>query len=119
MNLQTSSAARLASALLIAGIVTVGCGRHDAGQGTQPAGTDPAAAASPVAAATLTPPPGDATPDVTASPDASDSAAPAASYSPPATADDPVTGDIQSIDQLLKGIDGSVSGADSGSTGGE
>jgi hypothetical protein len=30
-----------------------------------------------------------------------------------------VTGDIQSIDQLLKGIDGSVSGADSGSTGGE
>ncbi len=118
MNRQASSAARLASTLLIVGLVALACGRHDVSQGTPPAGQTPTAVASAVAATPNTAPtvlPSD-TPEA---PAASDSATPATSYSPPATADDPVTGEIQSIDQLIKGIDGSVSSADSGTNGGE
>lgn len=123
MNRQTSSAARLASTLVIVGIVAVACGRSNAAQGTQPATQGPTAAASALAE-TPTPTPVAATSDAPASPAASGSATPAsatpaATYSPPAIANDPVTGEIQSIDQLLKGIDGSLSGADSGTNGGE
>jgi len=38
---------------------------------------------------------------------------------PPATASDPVSGEIQSIDQILSGIDGSLAGGDPGASGGE
>ena len=116
MNRQVSSATRLAAALLIVGIVAVACGRPDAHQATGAAGQDPAVAATPVAP-TLEPAP--TATDVAAEPSASDPATPAATYAPPDPANDPVTGEMQSIDQLLKGIDGSLSGADPGSTGGE
>jgi hypothetical protein len=118
VNRQASSVVRLASALLIAGIVAVACGRSSGGQGALQSGTDPAAAASPVAAS-LNPAPSAVTPEDLTAPGASDSTAPGASYAPPATANDPVTGEIQSIDQLLKSIDGSLSGADPGTAGGE
>ena len=117
MNRQASPALRLVSVFLFVGVVAVACGRGG-GQAGQPAGADPVTAASSVAA-TLDPASTAVLQDGSASPVASDSAAPVATYSPPSTANDPVTGEIQSIDQLLKGIDGSLSGADPGATGGE
>ena len=118
MNRQASSASRLVGVFLFVAVVAVACGRSTSGQGTVPGGADPVTFASPVAA-TLDPASTPVMPDVSASPAASDSAAPVATYSPPSTANDPVTGEMQSIDQLLKGIDGSLSGADPGTTGGE
>ena len=113
MNRHTSSAARLVGTLLIVGIVAVACGRQGASQGAQTSAPVPTSAASAVAP-TPTPVPTVATSDAPASPNASDSATPAASYSPPAAADDPVTGEIQSIDQLLNGLNGSLSGSNGG-----
>ena len=118
VNRQASSASRLVGVFLFVAVVAVACGRSTSGQGTLPGGADPVTVASPVAA-TLDPASTPVMPDVSASPAASDSAAPVATYSPPSTANDPVTGEMQSIDQLLKGIDGSLSGADPGTTGGE
>jgi hypothetical protein len=116
VNRQASSAVRLASALVIAGIVVVACGRHGSPQ-AQPVAQDPAA--SPVTAVATFTPEAVQTPDVAVTAAPSDSAAPVATYAPPAPANDPVTGEILSIDQLLGGLDGSLSGADSGSAGGE
>lgn len=120
MNHRTS-AARLVGALLIAGLVAVACGRPGEGQGAQPAGTTPAAEISPNAEATLTPAPTASTPDASSSPDSSESALPGApdASATPGSGNDPFVGEIQSIDQLLKGIDGSLSGSDSGTSGGE
>ena len=58
------------------------------------------------------------TPDVASTP-AAGTPASTSSDAPPATTDDPVAGELQSIDQIIGGIGGSVSGADSGTTGGE
>ena len=118
VNRQASSASRLVGVFLFVAVVAVACGRSTSGQGTVPGGADPVTFASPVAA-TLDPASTAVLQDGSASPVASDSAAPVATYSPPSTANDPVTGEMQSIDQLLKGIDGSLSGADPGTTGGE
>ena len=122
MNHRTS-VARLAGALLIVGLVAVACGRHGAGECAQAAGTAPAAETSPIAETTYTPTPTTSTPDSLSSPDSSESTVPGAPDAsvPAGSGNDPVVGEIQSIDQLLKGIDGSLSGSDSdsGTSGGE
>lgn len=116
MNRQSRSATRLATALVILGMVAVACGRQGAPQGAPSASQAPAAAASGGDAAAATDSPAtivDAS-ETPGSPAASDSAAPGATYSPPSIANDPVTGEMQTIDQLINGINGSLSGSNSG-----
>jgi hypothetical protein len=122
VNRQPRSVVRLAGALLIAGLVVAACGRHGAGQDAGPVAT--VQPASPGATAAYSPdlqiPPAEPTAEATADTTAAGTAG--ATEPPTAAADttaDPIAGDIQSIDTTLKGIDGSLSGADAGTNGGE
>jgi hypothetical protein len=113
LNPRFTSVGKLAAALLLAGIVASACGRPGIAPGTQSGGSPAATAADTAGAPDVTAAPsqpGDAS--ATPSPAPSDGAAdasPAGSNGP-----DPVAGDLQSIDQLLKNLDGSLSGTDSG-----
>src|ERR1035437_1094299 len=97
---QVSSVPRLAAAALLVGLAVVGCARHGGSGTAQPAdqSTVPAAAQpSEVAqsAPTLAP-----TPAPTATPD-------------------PLDGQLSNLDNLLNGINGSLSGSDAGPASGE
>ena len=114
MNRQVSPPARLAGALLVAGLVAVACGRGSVPLGPHAASLGPTAqvATAPATPASPTTPSSAATPD--ASPIPTAAWAPAATYAPPVPADDPVTGELQALDQFLRNIDGSLSGSSAG-----
>jgi predicted lipid-binding transport protein (Tim44 family) len=117
VNRHASSAPRLVSTLLMLGLAVVACGRQNAAPAQQPAGQNQTAAASAAASTPATAPVAVAS-DAQASPAATDATAgttaPVASYSPPTTADDPVTGEIGSVDQILSGLDSSLSSSGGG-----
>ncbi len=100
MQRKSGSMAGLAGVLLAAGLLAVACG-----SGSQPAVVSPTGAAETVVA--------EATP--VPSPTA---AAPSPTFDP-GTALGQVDADLSEILQILGGVDGSLSGADAGSNGGE
>jgi hypothetical protein len=121
VKLRISPVTRLAAVTLLVGIAAVGCARHDGSvtsgqsQTTTPARQSQAAQASPtvapVAVATDTPAP-------------SESAGPIATGQTganPGVAEtqDPLDGELTNINNLVNGIDGSISGSDAGPAGGE
>ena len=121
MNRQASKVSRLGAVLVIAGLVTVACGRGAAGteppSAGQPSNPPAVATASPAAET-----PAVETPEVSLAPDASTSGSPsdgaspspAPTYAPPAAANDPVNGDLSQIDQLIQNVDSSISGSNAG-----
>jgi len=110
---RTSSVAKLAVTALLIGIAAIGCGKgNGAGAGTgQPNATAPAAVSSQADTSA-------ATPTVTDTGSAIPSSSAGASVAPGASAA-PIDGDLSSLDQLINGLNGSLSGADAGSSGGE
>lgn len=129
MNRQASSATRrpgigrLACCLVATAFIAVACGRNASGHdqpnsATAPAGNPAATTLTSTApdaslTAVTTQPTGSAAPGTT-------SASPAAPvYSAPPVASDPVTADLTVIDQSIQSISNSISGADSGTSGGE
>lgn len=134
MDRQVSSVARLATAALIVGMVVTACAGHGGAQAT--AGSTPApatqagqvdqaaaAASSPSAAAAA----GSATPASSviagqssgaASSGAASSGSATTSGAPKATPD-PLTGQISNLNNILNGINSSLSGSDAGTSGGE
>jgi hypothetical protein len=129
VNLKNGAFTRLTATILVVGLVglaSVGCGRHGATaapsstgtpQTAQGAGADPAAstviaAESPSASLAM--------------PEASESAssAPPATGAPSRTpaaanAPDPLDSELQGLDQIVNDVNGSISGTDPGSSGGE
>jgi hypothetical protein len=121
VNRQSSQAARLIAGAALLGLLVVGCARHGGGAETpapstagtpRATATEPAPAATPdnVATALAT---GAVAPGVAAA-DPTRAAAPATSA--PATPD-PLDAELQGINQLLNGMDSSLSNSDS--SGGE
>jgi hypothetical protein len=121
VNRQASQAARLVAGAALLGLLAAGCARHPGGAAT-PAPSTPGA---PQATAAGQEPV--ATPGIVVTPPATDPASPgvvavgptqAAPTVPiaPATPD-PLDAELQGIDQLLNGMDGSLSNSDS--SGGE
>jgi hypothetical protein len=106
LNEKRRRAAGLAGALLVAGLVAA-CGPRGAGPQAQPGGTT-LPAGPPIS--TSSAPAADAT--------ASAYASPLPTYDPGTTID-AVDSDLQSLTQILSGLDGAVSGSDPGATGGE
>jgi hypothetical protein len=101
---------------LLVGIAVMACGKPNDAAGGQPAGSTPTAQQNPAdhAAATLAPTPMDAATDSSAPSDApTNSPAPAAG----AGAVDPLDAQLSNLDNLLNGINGSLSGSDT--SGGE
>jgi hypothetical protein len=106
VNRQLSSATRLAATALLVGIAVVGCARHDAGSGpTAPVAQPSQAAAAP----TLAPNPTQAAIS-TGTPAATDTAT---------TTPDPLDSQLTNLQNLLNGIDSSLSGSDAGPSAGE
>jgi hypothetical protein len=108
LNRRTEVASRLSVALLFVAIAAAGCSQHGAGPGQtleNPALTPSAAtpAGSPAPAAQPTP---------------ATQAAATGGAGAQATPD-PVDTSISGLNQLLNGIDGSLSGSDAGASGGE
>jgi hypothetical protein len=121
VNRPTKSAAGLLGLALLLGSVASGCARHG---GSTP---EPVTQATPVVAGageTAAP-----TATVFAAPIASPSESPVATATPVATqasatanpkpTADPLDSELQTLNQLLNGIDTSLSGSDSSTTGGE
>ena len=117
MNRQLTSVTRFAATALLVGIAAMACGKPNDAAGGRPAGPTPTVQQSQAdpAAATLAPTPISA---------ATDSPAPtgAATDSPAATAagagaSDPLDAQLSNLDNLLDGINGSLSGSDT--SGGE
>ena len=110
MNHLTSPVARLAAVALIVALSAVACGRHDS---SGPVATNPAPQATQA---------GPTDSGLVGSPSASVAASstPAPDQSPAAaTTPDPLDSDMQTLDQILGGVDSSLSGSDPGSSGGE
>jgi hypothetical protein len=123
LNGQVGSAARVGVAALLVGMVAMGCAGHDGGAtGGSPSSTPAAQATRTDSAATVTPRQAETAIDVTPLPadagpaDASPSVG--TTGVPPATAD-PLDSSLSNLDQLLNGIDNSISNSDAGATGGE
>jgi hypothetical protein len=106
LNENLRRAAGLAGALLVVGLVAA-CGPRGTGPQAQPGWTT--FPAVPSTSTSLAP-----TADATASADAS----PLPTYDPGTTID-AVDSDLQTLTQILNGLDGSVSGSDPGANGGE
>ena len=109
MNRQISLTTRLAAAALLVGVAVIGCGHGNAAS-TQAAGFTPAAQSRPV---------NQASPSTSPSASATDSAVPSASTVAvdQAATPDPLDSPLNSVNQLLNGINSSLQ--DSGSGGGE
>lgn len=124
MNRQASTVTVLAAAAMLFGAAVVGCARHEGGATTAPAASIQAAQAT-QAEATATPAATivDATPGATdsaPSPQPTDAAVPTAPSGVTAAATpDPLDGQLANIDQLINGVNGSLSGSDAGTSGGE
>jgi hypothetical protein len=106
------------------GVAVIGCGNRGAATPAATTGPTPApqATAADQPQVTLAPAPTDsatdaasATPSDSASP--SPSSATGATHSQPTT--DPVTTDLTNLDNIINGVNGSVSGGDAGTSGGE
>jgi len=97
LNRRTEVASRLSVALLFVAIAAAGCGQHGAGPAQPPVSRAPTVAVGNPAAAS-----------VAAAGDAGAQATP-----------DPLDTSISGLNQLLNGIDGSLSGSDAGASGGE
>jgi hypothetical protein len=117
VNRRLTSVTRLAATALLVGIAVMACGKPNDAAGGRPAGPTPTVQQSQAdpAAATLAPTPISA---------ATESAAPsdAPTNSPAATAagagaSDPLDAQLSNLDNLLDGINGSLSGSDT--SGGE
>jgi hypothetical protein len=111
LNRQLSLSARLAATALLVGVAVVGCGHGNAGS-SQAAGSTPAPQSSQVDQAGPS-----ISPAVSATP--TDSAVPTASSMAinPVATPDPLDSPLNSVNQLLNGINSSLQ--DSGSGGGE
>lgn len=114
----TGPIARLAATALLVGIAAVGCAGHD---GPGHAGSIPAQPSPAVAA-----PANASTPIVTVTDTPATSGPAAAGQSPasgltnaPAATPDPLDGQLSDINNLINGVNGSLSGADAGTSGGE
>ncbi|HEX7497079.1 MAG TPA: hypothetical protein VF344_01245 [Candidatus Limnocylindrales bacterium] len=119
MNSQLSSVTRLAATALLVGLAVVACGRPNDAGGNQTADSTPVVQQSQAdqAAASLVPTPMDAATDAPAPADApTDSAAAAAPSAATGTAD-PLDTQISNLENLLNGVNGSLSGSDT--SGGE
>jgi hypothetical protein len=125
VNRQLSSGTRLAATALLVGIAVMACGKPSDSTTGQPAGPTPTVQQSQAgqAAATLAPSPMDATTESAAPSEApTNSAAPAASSAAAttvagATAGDPLDAQFSNLDNLLNGVNGSLSGSET--SGGE
>lgn len=118
LNGQVGSAARAVVAALLVGMVAIGCAGHNGGAtGGSPDSTPAAQATRTDSAATATPRQADTAVDATPSPaDASPSVG--TTGAPPATAD-PLDASFSNLDQLVNGINNSISNSDAGVAGGE
>jgi hypothetical protein len=119
LNSQLSSVTRLAATALLVGLAVVACGRPNDSGGNQTAGSTPVAQQSQAdqAAATLAPTPMDAATSVPAASDAATDSAAAAVPSAAAWAADPLDTQLSNLENLLNGVNGSLSGSDT--SGGE
>jgi hypothetical protein len=112
---QVSSLPRLATMVLLVGIVAGGCAKQAGTVPVQAAGSTPAAQSSPVVAVAPTLVSTDAPSDSAAPSQTAGASAPAAPNATP----DPLDSPFSELNNLLNGIDSSLSGADAGTTGGE
>jgi hypothetical protein len=113
---QASSVTRLAAVALLVGIAVIGCARHDGA--VVPAGSTPAPQASQVDQAAPTPTDAavdSAAPTDSASPSPSDVPSPSAAA---AATPDPLDSEISNLNNLINGVNSSLSGGGAG-TGGE
>ena len=125
MNRLPTSVGRLAAMALLVGIAVMACGEPNDAAGGRPAGSTPTAQQNPAdqAAATLAPTPMDAATESAAPSDAptispaSAASSAAATTAPGAAAGDPLDAQLSNLDNLLNGINGSLSGSDT--SGGE
>ena len=121
MNREVNSIVRLAAVALLVGVAAIGCAGQRGAGASQPAQT-PATQQSQAAAATptLTPTPAaqttSPTPAQTVSPTPT---ATARATSSSAATPDPLDGQLSNIQNLLNGMNSSLSGSDAGTTGGE
>jgi hypothetical protein len=111
---ESRSAARLATAVVLVGFAVAACGRAAPAQGNQAAATEapsPVATATPAASATLVP-----SVSVEATPSQASSEAPsgAAGEGDADPTIDSIDVDLAQLEQLLKGVGGSLSSADAG-----
>jgi hypothetical protein len=118
VNRHLSSAGRLAATALLVGVAVVACGRPNGAAQTQPTAAptaqqsvadQPAATVQPTAADAATDTP---TPTAGATDPTGASSAPAA-----VTTADPLDAQLSNLDNLLNGVNGSLSGSDA--SGGE
>lgn len=129
VNRKNGALTRLTATMLVVGLVglaSVGCGRHGATAAPSSTGTPQtaqAAGADPTASTVLA---AESPSASLAMPEASESAssAPAATGAPSRTpvaanAPDPLDSELQGLDQIVNDVDGSISGTDQGSSGGE
>lgn len=111
MDSRTSSLAKLAVTALLIGIAAVGCGKGNGAGAGQQNPTSPAVVASQADTPAATP---------IASEMAGASAGSSASASvAPGSSAAPIDGDLSNLDQLINNLNGSLSGADAGPSGGE
>jgi hypothetical protein len=112
LNRQVSLTTRLAATALLVGVAAVGCSGHGSPASSLAAGSNPTPQSSQVdqAGASISPSPSGSAAD-SATPSASDVA-----INPVATPD-PIDSPLNSVNQLLNGINSSLQ--DSGSGGGE
>jgi len=116
---QLSSVTKLAAAALLVSLSVVACGRPSDAGGNQAADSTPVAQQSQAdpGAATLAPTPNDAATSVPAPSGAPTDSAAAAAPSGAARAADPLDTQISNLENLLNGVNGSLSGSDT--SGGE
>jgi hypothetical protein len=116
---QLSSVTRLAATALLVGLAVVACGRPNDAGGNQTANSTPVAQQSQAdqGAATLAPTPVDAATSVPATSDTTTDSAAAAAPSAAAGTADPLDNQLSNLQNLLNGVNGSLSGSDT--SGGE
>lgn len=114
MNRQVGSINRLAAVALLVGLAATGCGWHTGAGADQPEGPTPATQPSQLDQSTPTLAPAESPSE---SPAPSDS--PSAGSSADANTPDPIDSQLSALDNLLNGINSSLSGSDPDSSGGE
>lgn len=119
MKYQLSSVTRFAATALLVGLAVVACGRPNEAGGNQTPDSTPVAQQSQAdqATPTLAPTPTDAATSVPAPSDAATDSAAAAAPSAAAGTADQLDTQISNLENLLNGVNGSLSGSDT--SGGE
>ena len=119
MDRQLSSIARLAAVALLVGLAAVGCAGNAHSATASPAVSTPESQPSQAEIAASTP---SASPTVAVTAGPTQSGGPttaAGSTAAPAPTTDPLSGQLSNLDNLLNGIDSSISGGTAGASGGE